>query len=374
MLDTLTSVGEALKKIRKDKGFYLQEVADETTINYTLLSRIENGKKLPTKGQVKKLALFYNFNENDLIKNLISDKIIYKIKNEDFGLEGFQLAEQKIKYGISLFTEYKNIEKIKIESRRYIGNKAKLTDWIIGIIEKETQNIETFIDVFSGTASVARKAMQKYNRVIVNDILYSNNVIYKAFFKSEFWDKEKITEIIYNYNTLEEGKIKENYFSKQFGGKFFELETAKKIGYIRQDIENHKNELTQKEYTILIATLIYNIDKIANTVGHFEAYIKKPIKKNPLILKIIKTEDFKNIEIYREDANKLSRKIKGDIAYIDPPYNSRQYSRFYHVYENLVKWEKPKLYGVTLKPEPENMSKYCTVKISLLSFLLLQNN
>ena len=362
MLDTLTSVGEALKKIRKDKGFYLQEVADETTINYTLLSRIENGKRLPTKGQVKKLALFYNFNENDLIKNLISDKIIYEIKNEDFGLEGFQLAEQKIKYGISLFTGYKNIEKIKIESRRYIGNKAKLTDWIIGIIEKETQNIETFIDVFSGTASVARKAMQKYNRVIVNDILYSNNVIYKAFFKSEFWDKEKITEIIYNYNTLEEGKIKENYFSKQFGGKFFELETAKKIGYIRQDIENHKNELTQKEYAILIATLIYNIDKIANTVGHFEAYIKKPIKKNPLILKIIKTEDFKNIEIYREDANKLSRKIKGDIAYIDPPYNSRQYSRFYHVYENLVKWEKPKLYGVALKPEPENMSKYCTVK------------
>lgn len=54
--------------------------------------------------------------------------------------------------------------------------------------------------------------------------------------------------------------------------------------------------------------------------------------------------------------------MKGDIAYIDPPYNSRQYSRFYHIYENLVKWEKPKLYGVALKPEPENMSKYCTVK------------
>ncbi len=28
----------------------------------------------------------------------------------------------------------------------------------------------------------------------------------------------------------------------------------------------------------------------------------------------------------------------------------------------MVQWEKPKLYGVALKPEPENMSKYCTVK------------
>ena len=48
-----------------------------------------------------------------------------------------------------------------------------------------------------------------------------------------------------------------------------------------------------------------------------------------------------------------------DIVYIDPPYNSRQYSRFYHVLENLTTWKKPKLYGEALKPEPENMSEYC---------------
>ena len=62
------------------------------------------------------------------------------------------------------------------------------------------------------------------------------------------------------------------------------------------------------------------------------------------------------------DANKLARQIKSDLVYIDPPYNSRQYSRFYHVYENLVKWEKPKLFGVACKPEPNNVSDYCKVK------------
>src|SRR5690606_12380725 len=66
--------------------------------------------------------------------------------------------------------------------------------------------------------------------------------------------------------------------------------------------------------------------------------------------------------IIHEDIIKLVKEIKVDFAYIDPQYNSRQYSRFYHIYENLVKWKKPKLHGVALKPEPENMSKYCTVK------------
>ena len=59
------------------------------------------------------------------------------------------------------------------------------------------------------------------------------------------------------------------------------------------------------------------------------------------------------------DANQLVRKVKADIAFIDPPYNSRQYSRFYHILENIVQWKKPKLEGTALKPQAENMSEYC---------------
>jgi adenine-specific DNA-methyltransferase len=121
--------------------------------------------------------------------------------------------------------------------------------------------------------------------------------------------------------------------------------------------------LTDKEYNILLATLIYNIDKIANTVGHFDAYIKKPIKPRKLNLRPIEaTTDFTGVKIYREDANQLARKVRADVAYIDPPYNSRQYNRFYHIYETLVKWDSPELFGVALKPAPEDSSVYCTVK------------
>ena len=373
MLDAIASVGNVLKEIREINNFSLQDVTRVTGINYTLLSRIENGKRLPTKEQIKKLASFYKFNEKELITHLISDKIIYEIKNEELGFEAMKLAERKIQYGLTLFPENEIRDKIKLESRRYIGNKAKLTDWIMNIIENETKNIESFFDIFAGTAIVSQVALRKYKKVIINDLLYSNNIIYKAFFEKGNWNKEKITDFIHKYNSINPNLLEENYFSENFGNKFFEQNIAKKIGFIRQDIENKKHTLTEKEYCVLLATLIYNMDKVANTVGHFDAYIKKPIRKKQFQLKLIEINDFENVEIYREDANLLSKRIKADIAYIDPPYNSRQYSRFYHIYETLVKWDKPKLYGVALKPKPENMSKYCTVK-ARDSFKELVNN
>lgn len=95
MLDTFISIGDTLKEIRENRGFNLQDVALKTDINYTVLSRIETGKRLPTKPQVQNLAKFYNYSEQELIKYLISDKILYEIQNEDFGMEGFLLCRAK---------------------------------------------------------------------------------------------------------------------------------------------------------------------------------------------------------------------------------------------------------------------------------------
>ncbi len=253
-------------------------------------------------------------------------------------------------------------QKFELQNRRYIGNKSKLADWIMQIILKETQTGNTFIDIFSGTGIVAQTAMKHYKKVILNDFLYANNIIYQAFFNPQKWSVEKILEFVHKYNTLKPNELKEDYFSKNFGGKFYEKEVARIIDWIRKDIEARKEELNAKEYAILLASLIYSMDKLANTVGHFDAYIKKNITQKPFQFKLIQTADFEGVEIHQEDANLLAKKVIGDVAYIDPPYNSRQYSRFYHVYENLVKWEKPQLYGVALKPQPENMSQYCTVK------------
>ena len=102
------------------------------------------------------------------------------------------------------------------------------------------------------------------------------------------------------------------------------------------------------------------MDRVANTVGHYDAYIKKEIKDREFILKFpFFQKSNKNNQIYNEDANELIKKIKCDVLYIDPPYNSRQYCDAYHLLENIIKWEKPEVFGVAKKFDRAKLkSKY----------------
>ena len=369
-------VGTVLKNIREEQGFSLLEIQRNTGIKESQLCRIESGIRFPTDEQIFILARFYNIDSNQLQIQRDSDKVLENIKDFSNQEQILNVAKQKLESKgnyLSVAADTLPGATIPLESRRYIGCKQKLIDWIFEIIQSETENINTATDIFAGTGVVAKKMLGMYDNVIINDFLFSNNQIYTAFFKTGDWNKEKILKKIELYNNLDETKLEDNYFSINYGGKYFDYDMSKKIGWIREDIEKSKSDLTEKEYAILLATLIYNIDKHANTLGHFEAYIKKPIKKTELKLRLIDVKEFENLTIYREDSNKLARTIKSDLVYIDPPYNSRQYSRFYHVYENLVKWEKPELVGTAMKPPTENMSKYCNASAPETFNDLIQN-
>lgn len=253
-----------------------------------------------------------------------------------------------------------NLHRFTIGKRRYIGCKAKLADWIMQTIDAETTDIHSFCDIFAGTAIISDLAIQKYDKIIINDLLFSNNIVYKAFYGIGDVNDEKILGTIDTFNNLDSNSLNDNYFSINYGGKFFDYQTSKKIGYIRDLLEEKRKIFTEKEFCILLASLIYSIDKIANTLGHYEAYIKKEIRHKILTINLIDYKTCPDVEIYREDSNQLVRNINADVFYIDPPYNSRQYSRFYHLYENLVKWDKPLLSGSAMKPAEENMSEYCS--------------
>lgn len=361
----MESLGRYLKSVREDLNMPLQEVYNRTNIDVTLLSRIENGKRLPTKEQVKLLVEVYGCDEHKSLVLFGSEKVLYALEGDaNYKLEVIKAASAKIQSEQQTnqdeILDLENYKYYNLESRRYIGNKAKLTTWIMDIINEHTGGYDSFFDVFAGTASVSKAAIPYATRIIMNDFLVSNNIIYKAFFGAGDYNLNKLHSIVQTFNKLKPDSIKDNYFSKNFGDKFFDYKNAKVIGYIREVIESKREDLTEKEYAILLTSLIYSIDKIANTVGHFDAYIKKQIKYNPLIIQLIKPLEHDNVEIYQEDSNQLAERITADVAYIDPPYNSRQYSRFYHIYENLISWKKPELFGVAMKPKAENMSAYCT--------------
>lgn len=232
---------------------------------------------------------------------------------------------------------------MKINNRRYIGSKTKLLSNIDEVISKYYKNNNFVLaDIFSGTGIVAEYFYEKGHKVIANDILYSNFVSYMTWMSNGEYNKTKIIETIDKYNKLKPQTIKENYFSKIFGNKYFHNNDAKIIGYIREDIEKHKQNLTEREYFILLSSLIYETDKIANTCGHFESFLNKEPAEKGVRLRVPEIFESKNNEneIYCMDANVLAKEIKADVVYIDPPYNARQYVNFYHVLENLARWEK----------------------------------
>lgn len=94
----MQTVGMTFKSIREEQKLLLEDVTKETGINKTLLSRIENGKRLPTREQLNLLCKYYKAEKEDIIVQWLSDKIVYEIKDENFALSAMQVAEEKIKY------------------------------------------------------------------------------------------------------------------------------------------------------------------------------------------------------------------------------------------------------------------------------------
>ena len=150
----------------------------------------------------------------------------------------YEITAEKIQENYFYIPQVKK-NHIQLHNRRYIGNKHKLIEWIFSIINKECSG-NSFADIFAGTGVVSAVATKHFEKVLLNDFLYSNYAIYRAFFGNEAWDKTKIDNIIKSYNNIYGDDLEENYFSKNFGGKFFSKNSAKIIGFIRENIEENK--------------------------------------------------------------------------------------------------------------------------------------
>lgn len=266
---------------------------------------------------------------------------------------------------------------ISINNRRYIGSKFRMLKFIEEVIKKENIEFSSFLDLFGGTGIVGDFFNNENIKVYVNDLLKSNYLSYLAWFGSEKIDTKKIKLYIEKYNSL--SNLKDNYFSLNFSDTYFSKDNCQKIGFIREDIEENylANKLNARERAILITSLLYAMDKIANTVGHYDAYRKKGNLNKKLemcMLNLKSNKNNRNNKIFNEDANELVKNIKADVVYIDPPYNSRQYSDAYHLLENVAMWEKNEVYGVARKMKKNGIkSKYCSVSAPLAFKDLLEN-
>ena len=253
------------------------------------------------------------------------------------------------------------VKSTKINNRRYLGNKYKLLPFIKKVVDSECTDIEIVADIFSGTGAVASAFQDK--QLVTNDIMYSNYISNFAWFSPRKYSRKKIETIIDEYNTMLINE--ENYMTMNFSNTYFSHDDCSKIGFIREDIENTyaNKEINERERALLITSLLYAMDKIAKTCGHYDAY-RKGVEFDmhlELLLPEASITNNKKNKCYNMDSNVLVRKIVADLVYIDPPYNSRQYCDAYHLLENVARWEKPEVFGVAKKMDRTALkSKYCT--------------
>lgn len=262
---------------------------------------------------------------------------------------------------------------------RYIGSKAALLPILGDVVDGFDVKGGVFCDLFSGTAAVAQYFKKDYS-VLSNDILYFSYAIqYATIVNSGKPAFRKLSEYLGQdpflyFNDFDDGSYV--YKSPLFvfdnfcpGGtakrQYFSDKNGRRIDAFRQLIDEWRKMslLDNCEYYYLLAGLIESIPWVSNIAGTYGAYLKHWDKR--AFKKVVPNKypviDNKLINAsYNMDANKLLEKISGQILYIDPPYNGRQYISNYHVLESIALYDAPVLRGVTgLRSDHKGSSDFC---------------
>lgn len=230
----------------------------------------------------------------------------------------------------------------------YIGSKHKLSGFIFEtVIEFCGSDLseKTFCDLFAGTGIVGRNFKPYVKELISNDIEYYSYVLNRNYIGNHrnFEYVDLIREL--NFIKGKNGFIFENYSNGgKVGRNYFTSENGRKIDAIRSKIEEWKKSQTisDDQYFFLLASLLESADKIANTASVYGAFLKH-IKKSALKSLFLEAATFEATinfhRVFREDSNKLIKNISGDILYLDPPYNNRQYGANYHLLNTIAKYD-----------------------------------
>ena len=266
---------------------------------------------------------------------------------------------------------------------RYYGGKSKLLDLINqGVKETGLNNDLIFLDAFSGTSVVGQFFKLQNHTIYSNDTLNFCYTLAKGLVglnnepKFKKFDKHPLEKL--NNSNGKNGFLTVNF--SPFEGskrKYFSIKNAQKIDSINFKIHTWLSEgkINKNEFYYLKTSLLKAVNLVSNVSGTYGAYLKtwdaralKPIKLEPFDIH----SNGKKNKIFNEDINQLVNNIKVDIAYLDPPYNSRQYHSNYFILELISRgWfeknYKPK--GVTGMVNFSELKSGYSSKIEALSNL-----
>jgi len=236
---------------------------------------------------------------------------------------------------------------------KYIGSKGALIEHITGFV---AQNLPvgtptTLLDVFTGTTRVAQAFRATGWTVCSSDLSWASEAYAHAFVMRTAESGQRIPELLDQLRrmTPKPDWITKTYcdvITEQGAGvvKMWKPANGAKADAIREQIAAWETtgHITKHEAMILVACLIFALDKVDSSVGVQQAYLKQWAARSSNAL------DLQDLPFPEGPAGThivgdslLNVYPESSVAYVDPPYSAHSYATYYHIWDSITRWDKP---------------------------------
>jgi len=230
---------------------------------------------------------------------------------------------------------------------KYLGSKRLLLPRILEQVAP-LRGVRTVLDLFSGTSRVAHALKRAGLRVHAND-----HNAYAATLATCYVQADRgrwLTEATRLIDELDALAGKPGWFTETFcmRSRYLQPVNGARVDAIRDRIASL--DLEPELEAIALVSLMEAADRVDSTTGVQMAYLKQWAARShqPLRLRVPELLDGPGGASCLE-AIEAAAAFEADLVYLDPPYNQHSYLGNYHVWESLVRWDKPDVYGVAMK-------------------------
>jgi adenine-specific DNA-methyltransferase len=234
---------------------------------------------------------------------------------------------------------------------KYLGSKRTLIPLIVDTVRRAA-DAKSVIDLFSGTSRVGMALKGAGYRVLSNDHNTYAATLARCYVQADVEDiVSDAKRLVREFNLL---KGQAGYFTETFciRSRYFQPKNGERIDAIREAIAT--KGLDPELEAVMLVSLMEAADRVDSTTGVQMAYLKAWAARahNDLELRvpdILPQARNGKGSSFCLDALEAAKILEADVAYIDPPYNQHSYLGNYHIWESLVRWDKPPVYGIACK-------------------------
>lgn len=231
---------------------------------------------------------------------------------------------------------------------KYLGSKRLLLPQITAAA-RAVPGARSALDLFCGTARVGHALKAAGFHVTANDHNAFAATLARCYVEADARDlAATATTLIDELNRL---PPRPGYFTATYceRARYFQPKNGARIDAMRAQIAAWA--LPPVLEAVLLVALMEAADRVDSTTGLQMAYLKtwapRAYHDVSLRLPALLPGPGRALDVEAEEA----AAVTCDVAYLDPPYNQHSYRGNYHIWETLVRWDTPDVYGVACKRE-----------------------